>query len=83
MRILIYFDGFSWILVDVGIGSDQFEAILRRLGLAGERGRALADGFLKQLLQDEIVTWEPEWDNFLEYDREWVMRLVTVRRPGA
>eukprot|EP00434_Breviolum_minutum_P015865 symbB.v1.2.013979.t1/scaffold1001.1/size146904/10 len=32
--------------------------------------------------EDEIVTWEPEWDNFLEYDREWVMRLVTVRRPG-
>lgn len=32
--------------------------------------------------EDELVTWEPEWDNFLEYDREWVMRLVTVRRPG-
>jgi hypothetical protein len=24
------------------------------------------------IVQDELVTWEPEWDNFLEYDREWV-----------
>ncbi|CAJ1425357.1 unnamed protein product [Effrenium voratum] len=30
--------------------------------------------------EEEIVTWEPEWDNFLEFDREWVMRLITIRR---
>ena len=27
------------------------------------------------LYQDEIVTWEPDWNNFMEYDREWVPEL--------
>jgi len=30
--------------------------------------------------ETEIVTWEPEWDNKLETEEEWVCRLLTVRR---
>ena len=34
------------------------------------------------MVQDEIVTWEPEWDNFLEYDREWVPPAVFHNSNG-
>ena len=33
--------------------------------------------------EDEIVTWEPDWDNFLEYDREWVDDPVVLLLPSA
>ncbi|CAE8657704.1 unnamed protein product [Polarella glacialis] len=30
--------------------------------------------------QKEIVTWEPEFDNRMENDEEWVTWLITVRK---
>lgn len=31
--------------------------------------------------ENEIVTWEPEWDNRFETGEEWVTRLLIVTRP--
>jgi len=42
----------------------------------GERCRAHG----LEVVESEIVTWEPEGDNRLENDEEWVTRLLMVRR---
>lgn len=32
--------------------------------------------------ENEIVTWEPEWDDHLETEAEWACVLLTVRAPS-
>eukprot|EP00931_Biecheleriopsis_adriatica_P077824 TRINITY_DN51312_c0_g1_i1.p1 TRINITY_DN51312_c0_g1~~TRINITY_DN51312_c0_g1_i1.p1 ORF type:complete len:420 (+),score=83.03 TRINITY_DN51312_c0_g1_i1:68-1327(+) len=39
----------------------------------------LCQSFGLDAKEDEIVTWEPEWDNRIECEEDWVMRLLTVR----